>query len=64
MAKGITLAPRGLTIERIEPDADALVIVARPTSAFAACPMCGHVSGTIQSRYQRLLSYLPMLGKM
>jgi transposase len=63
MAKGITLAPCGLIIERIEPDADALVIVARPTSGSAACPTCGHVSGNIQSRYQRLLSDLPSQGK-
>ena len=63
MAKGITLAPCGLIIERIEPDADALVIVARPTSGSAACPTCGHVSDNIQSRYQRLLSDLPSQGK-
>jgi hypothetical protein len=63
MAKGITLAPCGLIIERIEPDADALVIVARPTSDSAACPTCGHVSDSIQSRYQRLLSDLPSQGK-
>ena len=41
MAKGISLAPCGLIIERIEPEADALIIVARPTSDFAACPTCG-----------------------
>ena len=44
MAKGISLAPCGLIIERIEPEADALIIVARPTSDFAACPTCGQPS--------------------
>jgi transposase len=63
MAKGITLAPCGLIIERIEPGADALVIVARPIAISAACPTCGHRSDSIQSRYQRLLSDLPSQGR-
>lgn len=42
MAKGITLAPCGLIIERIEAEPDALVIIARPASGYAACLMCGH----------------------
>jgi transposase len=63
MAKGITLAPCGLIIERIEPEADALVIVARPAAESAACPTCGQWSDNIQSRYQRTLSDLPSQGK-
>jgi transposase len=63
MAKGISLAPCGLIIERIEPEADALIIVARPTSDFAACPTCGQPSNSIHSRYQRLLSDLPSQGR-
>ena len=63
MAKGITLAPCGLIVERIEPEADALVIVARPTAGSAVCPTCGQRSDSIQSRYQRLLSDLPSQGK-
>jgi transposase len=59
MAKGISLAPCGLIIERIEPEAEALIIVARRTSDFAACPTCGQHSSSIHSRYQRLLSDLP-----
>jgi transposase len=64
MAKGISLAPCGLIIERIEPEADALIIVARPTSDFAACPTCGQPSNSIHSRYQRLLSDLPSQGRL
>jgi hypothetical protein len=64
MAKGITLAPCGLIIERIEPGADALIIVARPGSDSAVCPTCGHHSNSVHSRYQRLLSNLPSQGKL
>ena len=64
MAKGISLAPCGLIIERIEPEADALIIVARPTSDFAACPTCGQHSTSVHSRYQRLLSDLPSQGRL
>jgi transposase len=64
MAKGISLAPCGLIIERIEPEADALIIVARPSSGFAACPTCGQHSNSIHSRYQRLLSDLPSQGRL
>ena len=63
MAKGITLAPCGLIIDRIEPGADALVIVARPTAGSATCPTCGQRSESVQSRYERLLSDLPSQGK-
>ncbi len=64
MAKGISLASCGLIIERIEPEADALIIVARPTTDFAACPTCGQPSNSIHSRYQRLLSDLPSQGRL
>ena len=63
MAKGISLAPCGLIIERIESAADALIIVARPVSMSAACPTCGRFSDSIHSRYQRVLSDLPSQGK-
>jgi len=64
MGKGISLAPCGLIIERIESTAEALTIFARPTSESAACPGCGHFSQGIHSRYQRLLSDLPSQGKL
>jgi transposase len=64
MAKGITLTPCGLIIERIESEPDALVIIARPPSDTAACPTCGQHSSSIHSRYQRSLSDLPSQGKL
>jgi transposase len=64
VGKGISLAPCGLIIERIESTAEALTIFARPTSESAACPHCGHFSQGIHSRYQRLLSDLPSQGKL
>jgi len=58
MSRGITLAPCGLAIERIETEADKLVIVARAVSGTAACPACGRMSASVHSRYQRVLSDL------
>ncbi len=63
MAKGITLAPCGLIIERIEPAPDTLIIVARAASGSAACPTCGQMSDSVHSRYQRRLSDMPSQGK-
>ena len=63
MAKGITLAPCGLIIERIEPAPDRLIIVARPAAGSAACPTCGQMSDNVHSRYQRRLSDLRSQGK-
>ena len=59
MAKGITLAPCGPIIERMEAEPDTLVIVAKPASGSASCPMCGHLSYKVQSRYERLMPDLP-----
>ncbi len=56
MAEGISRAPCGPIIDRIEPEADALIIVARPGSDFAICPTCGQHSNSIHSRYQRIHS--------
>jgi transposase len=64
MAKGITLTPCGLIIERIEPHAEALIIVARPASDSASCPTSSHRSDSVHSRYQRVLAELPSQGKL
>jgi hypothetical protein len=58
MGRGITLAPCGLGIERIETEADKLLIAARPLGMTAACPICGTMSSRIHSRYQRTLTDL------
>ena len=63
MGRWITLAPVGLAIERIEPEADRLLIVAKAVSAAAACPVCGTMSARIHSRYHRTLTDLPSQGR-
>lgn len=64
MSGGITLAPCGLIVERIESDAAALLIVARPATRTAMCPACGTVSARVHSRYRRSLSDLPSQGRV
>ncbi len=64
MRHGLTLAPCGLVIERIDPDGDALVIFARPSVRSASCPACGILSSRIHSKYQRRLADLPSQGRL
>jgi transposase len=52
-----------LAIERIETEAEKLLIVARPASMTATCPTCGMVSARVHSKYQRILSDLPSQGR-
>ncbi len=63
MARGISLAPVGLVVERLETTADRIIVVARPISETAACPNCTQVSKSVHSRYQRSLSDLPSDGR-
>jgi transposase len=63
MSCGISLAPCGLTIERIEANPDKLLILARSTATTAACPMCGGQSDHVHSGYQRSLADLPSQGR-
>jgi transposase len=62
MGSGLSLAPCGLVIERVEIGTDKLLLVARPISKTAACPICGGISARIHSRYQRALADLPSQG--
>ncbi|MFL5289279.1 MAG: transposase family protein [Rhodopila sp.] len=63
MSRGITLAPCGLTIERVEVAAEQLVIMAKPSARLACCPACGAPSGRLHSCYRRSLSDLPSQGR-
>jgi transposase len=63
MSHGISLAACGLTVERAETAADELLILARPISETATCPMCGSLSARIHSHYQRSLADLPSQGR-
>src|SRR5437763_1825421 len=64
MSRGISLAPCGLVIERIESETDRLLLVARPISTTAACPSCSSISAHIHSQYQRALADLPSQGRL
>ena len=63
MSRGITLAPCGLIIERVESGVVELLIVARAAGFTASCPACGRSSASIHSRYRRSLSDLPCQGR-
>ena len=63
MGRVITLAPCGLAVESLEPEADRLRIGASPLGMTAACPLCGTKSARIHSRYLRTLTDLPSQGR-
>ena len=63
MGRDLSLAPCGLVIESVEAQTGALVILARPTSESADCPICGSPSAKIHSTYQRSLADLPSQGR-
>ena len=64
MSRGLSLAPCGLVIERVESESDKLLLVARPISKTAACPTCSGISAHIHSQYQRALADLPSQGRL
>jgi hypothetical protein len=59
MGRDLSLAPCGLVIESVEAETGVLVILARPLSETADCPICGSPSASIHSIYQRSLADLP-----
>jgi transposase len=63
MGRDLSLAPCGLFIESAEAEIGVLVILARPSSGTADCPLCGSASTRIHSTYQRSLADLPSHGR-
>src|ERR1035437_247921 len=63
MGRDLSLAPCGLVVERVETEAEGLLILARPTSTTAVCPTCGSASARIHSTYRRMLADLPAQGR-
>lgn len=57
-----SLMPPGLSVERIEIGSTEIVAVARSRLVAASCPVCGHVSTRVHSRYRRCLADLPAHG--
>ncbi|MFW8642273.1 transposase family protein [Rhizobium beringeri] len=59
-----SLVSSELTIVQILPQADRVVLVARPTAQETCCPCCGSRTGRVHSHYQRRLADLPWLGRV
>jgi transposase len=53
-----------LSIVQILPQADRVVLVARPTAKETCCPYCGSRTGHVHSHYQRRLADLPWHGRV
>ena len=58
------LIPTGLLVQQVLPEPDRVVILAEPKSPVSRCPVCGHASGRVHSRYQRTLADLPWQGRI
>jgi transposase len=56
------LLPVGVTVDRLLPADDTIVIEAHATSPSANCPLCHHASSRRQSTYRRRLADLPWQG--
>jgi transposase len=60
----LSLVPAGLTVDQVLPNPAHLVLVARPKSRAADCPLCGRPSTRVHSRYSRRLADLPWHGRI
>ena len=58
------LIPTGLSVIQILPGIDRVVLVAKPTAAAGACPLCGTPSDRVHSTYRRRLADLPWQGRV
>jgi transposase len=64
MAKHLLpLIPPGLVVEAVRLEAERVVILTRPRSPTAACPLCHCRSGRLHSHYLRTLADLPCHGR-
>jgi transposase len=60
----LPLPPTGLLVQQVLPEPDRVVIPTEPKSPASCCPVCGHASGRVHSRYQRTLADLPWQGRI
>ena len=64
MAKHLLpLIPPDLVVEEVHLEAERIVVVARPRSSKASCPLCGRPSWRRHSHHERLLVDLPCHGR-
>lgn len=54
--------PSGLQLLRLEADEQSIIAVVATTSSGALCPLCQCHSGSIHSRYTRMVADLPWAG--
>jgi transposase len=59
----LPLIPSGLLIRQVVPSADTVMITTAPKTPDACCPVCGHASHRVHSRYFRTLADLPWQGR-
>ncbi len=60
-----SLVLAGLAVDEVLlPSPDHIVLLARPQSRAAACPLCGRPSTRVHSRYSRRLADLPWHGRI
>jgi transposase len=59
---GHELLPKGLELESLSVETGRVSIHVGPGAARCVCPVCGHVSSRIHSRYLRTVSDLPWHG--
>src|SRR3954453_19695039 len=60
----LSLVPSGLTVDRLLPTPDRILLIARSRSASATCPLCGSTSTRAHSFYLRRLADLPWQGRI
>src|SRR3954453_17740134 len=60
----LSLVPSGLTVDRLLPTPDRILLIARSRSTSAACPLCGGTSSRVHSFYSRRLADLPWQGRV
>src|SRR3954469_18441861 len=60
----LSLVPSGLTVDRLLPAPDRILLIARSRSASATCPLCGGSSTRAHSFYSRRLADLPWQGRV
>jgi transposase len=57
------VSPAGLVIDRVQAEADHLLVIVHPAALDAACTAFGERSSQIHSRYERRLLDLPSQGR-
>jgi len=59
----LPLIPFGLLVRQVVPSADTVTITTAPKAPESCCPVCGHASRRVHSRYLRTLADLPWQGR-